>query len=419
MSKKKYTVITGDKWVGKQGAALLDDVRNFLGRFVSYPSEHASVAHALWIGHAHLMASWESTPRLAFLSPEPGSGKTRALETTELLVPRPVNTMNASSAYLFRKCGDVEAGPPTILFDEIDSIFGPKVKTEHEDIRAFVNSGHRRGACFGRCVVHGKTVMTEEIQSFAPIALAGLGWMPDTIVTRSVIIRMRRRRPDEKVEPFRHRVHAPAGEELRRRLAEWAGQVAERAELARPEMPAGIEDRNADVWEPLLAVADLVESDWPELARKAAVAFVAASHVAPASLNVRLLTDLRTIFLNNLEEASQAKPEGLPTKAVLAELMALDDAPWATLKKPLDANQLSWRLDEYEAGPKNLRPHGGNQAKGYHLADLADAWRRYLSPLPPEAVAAVPNVPREPLQRFFEVAPEPVAGTAGTAGTGF
>ncbi|MCK1447754.1 DUF3631 domain-containing protein [Bradyrhizobium sp. 2] len=421
MSKKKYTVITGDKWLGNQGAALLDDVRKFLCRFVSYPSEHASVAHALWIGHAHLMGSWESTPRLAFLSPEPGSGKTRALEASELLVPNPVNTMNASPAYLFRKCGDVEAGPPTILFDEIDSIFGPKVKTEHEDIRAFVNSGHRRGACFGRCVVHGKTVMTEEIQSFAPIALAGLGWLPVTIVSRSVIIRMRRRRPDEKVEPFRHRVHAPVGAELRRRLAEWAGQVAERAELARPEMPPGIEDRNADVWEPLLAVADLVESEWPELARKAAVAFVAASHIAPASLNVRLLTDLRTIFLNNLEEASRAIPEGLPTKAVLAELLALEEAPWKDLKKPLDANQLSRRLQDYDAGSKNLRPDGTNksQCKGYHLADLADAWRRYLSPIPREVVTAVPNVPSEPLQRFFEVGPEPVAGTAGTAGTGF
>ena len=46
-------------------------VYKFLGRFVSYPSEHAQVAHALWIVHTHLMDRWESTPRLAFLSPEP------------------------------------------------------------------------------------------------------------------------------------------------------------------------------------------------------------------------------------------------------------------------------------------------------------------------------------------------------------
>ena len=53
-------------------------------------------------------------PRIAFLSPEPGSGKTRALEVTELLVPRPVEAVNTTPAYLFRKVSD-QAGLPTIL----------------------------------------------------------------------------------------------------------------------------------------------------------------------------------------------------------------------------------------------------------------------------------------------------------------
>jgi hypothetical protein len=176
-------------------------------------------------------------------------------------------------------------------------------------------------------------------------------------------------------------------------------------------MPQGVEDRAADCWEPLLAVADLAGGDWPKLARTAAVALVAAGRIASVSLNIRLLSDLRTVFVNNFEEASQATPEGLPTKVVLAELMALEDAPWASLKKPLDAAQLSRRLLDYDAGPKNLRPRAGSQCKGYHLADLVDCWRRYLSLLPPEAVAGVPPVTSEAFQRCF--------GTAGTAGTGF
>src|SRR6516225_4779145 len=198
------------------GAALLDDVRSFLCCFVCYPSEHAATAHTLWAAHTHLMSAWESTPRLSFLSPEPASGKTRALEVTEPLVPRPVHATNVSPAYLYRKCGSDE-GPPTILFDEIDAIFGPKAK-EHEDVRSFLNSGHRRGATFGRCVVYGKRVETEDVQSFAAVALAGLGWLPDSIMTRSVTIRMRRRAPDEQVEAFRHRIHAPIGRDLCRRL---------------------------------------------------------------------------------------------------------------------------------------------------------------------------------------------------------
>src|SRR4029077_4699938 len=86
--------------------ALLGEVHDYLLEFIAYPSPHATVAHVLWIVHAHLMDVWESTPRIAFLSPEPGSGKTRALEVTELLVPRPFMAINASSAYVFRKIAD-------------------------------------------------------------------------------------------------------------------------------------------------------------------------------------------------------------------------------------------------------------------------------------------------------------------------
>ena len=126
----------------------------FLGRFVAYPNEHADVAHTLWIAHAHPMDAWESTPRIAFLSPEPGCGKTRALEVTELLVPRPVEAVNTTPAYLFRKVSD-PAGLPTILYDEIDTLFGPKAK-DNEEIRGMLNAGHRRGAMAGRCVIRGE-----------------------------------------------------------------------------------------------------------------------------------------------------------------------------------------------------------------------------------------------------------------------
>ena len=159
-------------WYEPPDAEILAGVYDFLGRFVSYPSEAAHVAHTLWIGHTWFMDSHESTPRIAFLSPEPGSGKSRALEVTEPLVPRPVHAVNTTPAYLFRKVSD-EAGLPTILYDEIDTVFGPKAK-DNEDIRGMLNAGHRKGAVAGRCVVKGKTVVTEELPAYCAVALAGL-----------------------------------------------------------------------------------------------------------------------------------------------------------------------------------------------------------------------------------------------------
>ncbi|WP_426613733.1 DUF3631 domain-containing protein [Bradyrhizobium sp. McL0616] len=394
------------------GAPLLDDVRTYLDRFVCYPSEHATIAHTLWIAHTHLMSAWESTPRLAFLSAEPESGKTRCLEVTEPLVPRPINTMNSSASYLFRKTGSDE-GQPTVLFDEIDTIFGPRAK-EHEDIRAFINSGHRRGAKFGRCVVRGTIVETEEIESYAAVALAGIGWLPDTILTRSIIIRMRRRLRGERVEPFRHRLHTPEGAALCRRLIGWARMVAADAEEARPVMPPSVEDRQADGWEPLLAVADLAGGAWPTLAREAAEALVAVSRDTPVSLNLRLLGDLRTVFLNNLVAVSQATPHGLPTKRILEELYGLEDAPWHTVNKgqAYTPSQLAVTLRDYEVRSENLRPHPNvrTQAKGYPIAALADAWRRYLPPLslPPDAVPNVTTATKDVYERFFEVVVTPV-----------
>jgi hypothetical protein len=217
----------------RQGNVMLQTVHDFLGRFVCYPCEHSQIAHSLWILHTHLMDRWDSTPRLAFLSPEPQSGKTRALEISETLVPNPVSTVNVSPAYLFRKVG-CEENTPTILYDEIDTVFGPKAK-DNEEIRALLNAGHRRGAVAGRCVVRGKTVETEEIPAYAAVAMAGLGWLPDTILSRSVIIRMRRRKTGEQVEPYRRRLHAEEGEQIRILIADWAAKFP--TEVKWPELP--------------------------------------------------------------------------------------------------------------------------------------------------------------------------------------
>jgi hypothetical protein len=133
------------------GAELLFDISEFLGRFISYPGDHAQMAHTLWIAHAHMMEAWETTPRLAFLSPEPQSGKTRALEVSELLVPNAVENVSMSSAYLFRRIA-ADIGMPTLLMDEVDALFNGNSQAA-EEIRALLNAGHRRGAGVGRCII--------------------------------------------------------------------------------------------------------------------------------------------------------------------------------------------------------------------------------------------------------------------------
>jgi hypothetical protein len=166
---------------------------------------------------------------------------------------------------------------------------------------------------------------------------------------------------------------------LRRRLTGWAATILAEATEARPAMPAGVDDRDADVWEPLLALADIADDDWPKLARKAAVALVAAAREIEPSLNIRLLADLRVVF---------GAAEQLTTKELLADLHKLEDAPWGDLKgKPLSDNQLARRLRQYDVKPRVIRV-GNSTPRGYMRADLHDVWRRYLPPSEKPATAA-------------------------------
>jgi len=360
------------------GAAVLDAVSECLSRFVAYPSVHALTAHVLWCAHAWLIDAWDSTPRLAFLSPEPGSGKSRALEVTEHLVPKPVHAVNVSPAYLFRKVGEKPGKKPTILFDEIDTVFGPKAK-DNEDLRGLLNAGHRKGAVAGRCVVRGKEIFTEELPAYAAAALAGLNDLPDTLMSRSIVIRMRRRAANEQILPWRNRINAPAVQQIGARLAAWTAEVEYLAETCYPQMPSGVTDRAADIWEPIIAVADLAGGEWPGRAREAACYFVAEAAQRPQSLGVQLLSDLRDVFAVRPGEFR----EFVPTAELLAALIALPESPWADLRgKPLNDRSLAHRLAAYGIKPTQQR-HDGKPVRGYRATDFTETWNRYLAPPPP------------------------------------
>ncbi|MER7055267.1 DUF3631 domain-containing protein [Streptomyces sp. NPDC000351] len=370
------------------GAALLDEVEAFHRRFNVFPHEAAYIAVTLWDAHAHLLDCFDSTPRLAFLSPEPGSGKSRALEVVETLVPQPMTAVNASAAALFRSVSNPN-GRPTILFDEIDTIFGPKAG-DNEELRGFLNAGHRRTGVTYRCIGDGGNQTVQAFPSYCAVAVAGLGNLPDTIMTRSVVIRMRRRARNERVEAFRARLHEAEGHKLRDRLAQWTEQARDSVMGAWPEMPDGVTDRPADVWEPLLAIADAAGGDWPTRAREACVTLVTASRANDkGSLGVRLLTDLRDHVMAGVDR--------LPTVAILDRLNALDDAPWADLHgKPLDNRRLSKMLAEYMTADnepiasRNIKA-AGSVLKGYYSADLWDAWARYCPPPPENPLPPLPG----------------------------
>ncbi|MFE4872474.1 DUF3631 domain-containing protein [Streptomyces sp. NPDC056682] len=247
------------------GAALLDEVEAFHRRFNVLPSENAYAAVVLWDAHAHLLDCFGITPRLAFLSPTPAVGKTRALGVVSTLTPNPMY-VTASAARYCRALSNPD-GRPTLLLDEADTACGPRADVDGA-LRSLLNIGHRADS-----VVHQQAadpaLSVRTYSPYAAVALAGLGSLPESVTSRSVIIRMCQAAPTARLEPFRPSKHTAEGHALRDRLAAWADTVKPGMADARPAMPSAPPTRCAAVWEPLLAVADTAGGDWPQRARAA------------------------------------------------------------------------------------------------------------------------------------------------------
>jgi hypothetical protein len=175
------TLDTSDGLTGNEGRELLDDVCNTIGRYCVLPGLHEYVAATLWCAYTHLAEVFDFAPRLVIRSPQKRCGKTRLLETVHEIVYKPLKTINATSAYIFRS---LDNGPRTLIFDEVDGIFGTRTQAErNEDLRTMLNAGYQRGATVGRTV--GPNHETKEFPTFAPAALAGIGRIPDTIEDRA------------------------------------------------------------------------------------------------------------------------------------------------------------------------------------------------------------------------------------------
>jgi hypothetical protein len=148
--------------------AMLDSLATILRRFVVL-SDAQRDALALWVPHTHTIAAADTTPYISISSAEKQSGKSRLLEVLAQLVARPMEAANVSDAALFRALAG-EAGPATLLYDEVDTIFGKNASTAKEEQRGLLNAGYRRGAVAWRCEGEGSKQTVKPYPVFGPKA---------------------------------------------------------------------------------------------------------------------------------------------------------------------------------------------------------------------------------------------------------
>ena len=152
-------------------------------------------------------------------------------------------------------------------------------------------------------------------------------------------------------------------------------------------MPNELNDRAADDWRPLLAVADIAGGEWPERARAAAIA-LKRNNSDDQSSGVMLLDDIRAI----LEETGVEK---LATSTILEQLHAMEHRPWPEYHpgKPITDRQIAKLLGPFGISPSTIRLDDKSTPKGYRKSAFQDAFDRYLTapsatpPQPPETLA--------------------------------
>ena len=357
------------------GAALLDELREVFRRYVVLPKWGPEML-ALWTVHTYAWQLREVTTYVGVSSPEKRCGKTTLLGVLTEVVNRPLAAANISPPALFRV---IEEAEPTLLIDEADTFLQGK-----EEMRGILNAGYSRKTAYVVRVGGEKlnrlnelnedgsteTPHATRLQRFScwcPKAMAAIGRLPETLADRCIVLTMQRKSPREQCE----RLKGLSGTVLRQKCARFVMDHAEAISAAKPQAPVGVNDRATDIWEPLLALADLAGGEWPRLARDAAVGL--SARIGDSDTIGQLLIHIWAEFIEG--DATR-----MFSRDLVEGLNAYRERPWAEGLKGqmIDEVWLARRLRRYGVRSRTMWIDGV-AAKGYLKEDLNELFGRYIT----------------------------------------
>lgn len=199
------------------GKALLDELRDYYGRFTVLP-RWGAVTVALWTVHTYAFDLRRVSTYLGIESPEKECGKSTLMALMSKLVNRPEVASNISSPAFFRVIDELR---PTLLIDEADTLL-----PGNAELRGILNAGYTRELAYVLRVtserVERQSVGASErdrggsgppprsyggtrlarFSCWGPKAIAQIGHLPDTLRSRCIVIRMQKKMAEEQCERF-------------------------------------------------------------------------------------------------------------------------------------------------------------------------------------------------------------------------
>ena len=243
---------------------------------------------------------------------------------------------------------------------------------QNEELAGILNSGHRRRTAR---VVRVQEVQGEHVptlfSTWCPMVIAGIGSQRDTLMSRSIVIGLRRRLPDEAVERLPFDLHERMLP-VRRQLARWAADHALQIGAMEGEPPDCGDDRRRANFAPLYRIALLLGGPWPDRLLAAYAAQAENADDEAESAGVMLLRDIHAAF------EAQPSARTLSSAEIVGALVAMEGRPWAEWKRgnPLTANTVAKLLRPFGVRPKNTRTAAG-VVKGYERSEIEAVFARY------------------------------------------
>ena len=207
---------------------------------------------ALWTIGTYIFEQFDCFPYLTVTCPVKRCGKTRFGEILELLCCRPMMTVNVSEAALFRT---IDGEKPTVIIDEAESLRS-RDSERSRYLLPILQAGFRQGAIVPRCVGKGHEV--EKFSVYCPKAILAIGNLPDTLTDRSIVSFHATPSSKRACCAFSSSPCFTSGRRSRERHRSWADAYKEQISKAYLKQNLDfLRDREADIWEPLFAIASV------------------------------------------------------------------------------------------------------------------------------------------------------------------
>ena len=367
-----------------------------------------AVASSLWVISTHcyerfpargdpLDDVFDHATRLMISAGTIRSGKTRLLDTIACLGRRVLRASSLSAAVLFRAC---ERFRPLVLLDEVDHA---RLHEDGNALTQLVNDGFEPGGAAWR-VGGEKNERLDCFRVFTPVALCGIGRLPPATedrCVRIVLVRKPKSRKTARLNKSKKKALRALAPEILRWVQDNQKVLIQNLE---PDFPPGVEnDRDEDLWRPLLAIADTIGGEVPDLARRAMLELIAVGH--EQSVGEELMTAVHALMQQELVDHPKSRQIALPR---LVGLVNGVEGSWSEQRGGLGCNSqwLSKQLKSFSLSSKPVRDpiHSESAARGYDVYELLAVSKRYRSDVEDDA-----DISRSP---------PPKASTSSTSSTG-